>query len=208
MLDHKPLTARESAFIDAYLEGLNATQAYIKAGYSKTGAHANAARLMAKDSIGAELDRRQALNRKRHAKTADDAIRALSHMAFTGMSRFMRVDEVTGEPRIDLSNCTTEDLDLLTEVTVESYVEGRGEDARQVKKIRLKPYSRLDALKVLAQYFGLLNGKEKNDGDDKMASLMKEIMARTSSLPVRVTGPLGSKRPSYLDLVKRPTTVK
>lgn len=49
------LTPREHAFVAAYLETHNATQAYIKAGYSPKGANANAARLIAKDSVSAAI---------------------------------------------------------------------------------------------------------------------------------------------------------
>lgn len=52
---------RRAAFIEAYLaNGGNATEAYKTAGYSHTGANANAARLIANDGVRAEIDRRRA----------------------------------------------------------------------------------------------------------------------------------------------------
>lgn len=203
----RPLTPKESAFCDAYETGLNATQAYIKAGYSAKSAHNNASTLMAKEIIRDELDRRAAAARKRHTKTSDDVIEALSKLAFTGMSRFVKISS-TGHPYVDMAACTAEDVDLLAQVEIESYIEGEGEDSQIVKKIKLKPYSRLDALTKLAQYFGLLNGKKGNEDMDRMASLMKEIMERGSTLPVRVTGPLGSKRSGFLKLVNPATAAE
>ncbi|MFT6222210.1 MAG: hypothetical protein ACJA1F_000042 [Paracoccaceae bacterium] len=52
----------------------------------------------------------------RAAKALDEIIAELEHIAFTGMSKFVSID-VNGQPKIDLSNCTPEDLDLLSELT-------------------------------------------------------------------------------------------
>jgi phage terminase small subunit len=186
------LTDRERRFVDEYLKCLNVTGAFLKAGYSPKSAHSNASRLMAKDSIRAEIERREAVLRVRHTKTVDDLIREYTRLAFTGMSRFMRIDS-NGEPVIDLSECTKEDLDLLAEVTVESYMEGRGEDAKRVKKIKIKPYDRFHALDKLAMHLGMFKEKGPGDTDDRLARLIKELQERGSALPVRVTGPLGSK---------------
>ena len=186
--------------MDHFLSGKSQTDAYIAAGYSPKGARGNASILKSKQVVQDEIDRRQTENRRRLTKTSDDVVMALSKLAFSGMSSFVKVGS-TGHPYVTMEDCTKEDLDLLQEITVESYMEGDGEDAQMVKKMKIKLYSRLDALKVMAQYFGLLNGKNANEDMDRMAGLMKEIMERGSTLPVRVTGPLGSKRPQFLKLV-------
>ena len=196
----KPLTDKERRFVDEFMLSGVAMDAYVKAGYSPKSASSNAHRLMGKEGIIAEIERRQGESRRRHVKTSDDVVAELTKLAFGGMSKFLKIGP-NGHPFMDLSGCTADDLDMIAEVNIESYVERYGEDTRQVKKFRLKTYSRLDALTKLAQNFGLLNGKSKNDQEDRMANLMAEIMGRTSTLPVRVTGPLGSKRPGFLKLV-------
>ncbi|WP_042348275.1 terminase small subunit [Bacillus massiliigorillae] len=52
------LTEKQKRFADYYIELGNATEAYLKAGYKEKGARANAARLIAKDSIRAYIDER------------------------------------------------------------------------------------------------------------------------------------------------------
>ena len=192
MATTKPLTDKERRFVDEFMLSGVAMDAYVQAGYSPKSASSNAHRLKGKEGVIAEIERRQAENRNRHRKTADDVVEALSRIAFGGMSKFVRVSD-TGHPYVTMETCTPADLDLLQEVTVESFMDGEGKDARQVKRVKLKIYSRLDALKALAQHFGLFNGKGKNYGNDRLANLMKEIMDRTSTLPVRPTGPLGAK---------------
>lgn len=55
---NRPLTPKQKAFCDYYIELGNATQAYIEAGYNKKGARANSARLIANDSVKQYIDER------------------------------------------------------------------------------------------------------------------------------------------------------
>lgn len=54
----RELSAKHLRFIDEYLIRLNATQAYIAAGYAEKGARHNASRLITKDNVRAEIKRR------------------------------------------------------------------------------------------------------------------------------------------------------
>jgi phage terminase small subunit len=55
-----PLTPKQAAFCQEWIKDHNGTQAAIRAGYSKKTANEQAARLLAKASIKAELERLQA----------------------------------------------------------------------------------------------------------------------------------------------------
>lgn len=50
------LTVKQKVFADYYIELGNATEAYIRAGYNKKGARANASRLIANDNIKNYID--------------------------------------------------------------------------------------------------------------------------------------------------------
>jgi len=52
------LTEKQKRFADFYIELGNATEAYIRAGYKNKGARANAARLIANDSVRNYIDDR------------------------------------------------------------------------------------------------------------------------------------------------------
>ncbi len=177
-----------------YLLSRNQLDAFIKAGYSAKSARANASRMMDKENVRNAIAREDAKTRHRQTKTLDDLVAQYTHLGFTGMSRFLRID-ADGQPQIDLSGCSPADLDLLSEVTVETFVEGKGAAAREVRRIKIRPYDRYKALAQLALHLGL--GEELADpSKDKgsVASLLKEIMERGTALPVRPQGPLGSKR--------------
>lgn len=63
------LNERQKAFCAYYLESGNATEAYIRAGYNPKGARANAARLIASDSIKSYLQPKiDSIDKERIAK--------------------------------------------------------------------------------------------------------------------------------------------
>ena len=150
--------------------------------------------MMEEESVRAAITREQAMIGQRHTKAADDLVAEYTRLGFTGMSRFMRISD-DGAPVIDLRDRTPADLDLLADVTVESYQEGSREEPRGIKKIKIKPYDRYHALHRLAQHLGLFKGVG-TVATDPLGNLLRDIQERGSTLPVRVDGPLGSwKKP-------------
>lgn len=194
MPDTTPLTVREAAFVREYLISRNQLDAFIKAGYSAKSARANASRMMDKEIIRNAIAREDAKTRQRQTKTLDDLVAQYTQLGFTGMSRFLKID-VNGEPQIDLSGCCPADLDLLSEVTVETFIVGKGEAASQVKRIKIKPYDRYKALAQLAPHLGLgVELKNPADGPGTVSALLKEIMERGTALPIKPQGPMGAKK--------------
>ena len=187
-----PLSDRERLFVAEYVLSGRQTEAFIKAGYSARSASSNAVRMMEKESVRAAIARERAIIRQRHAKTADDLVAEYTRLGFTGMSRFMRISD-DGAPVIDLRDCTPADLDLLAEVTVESYQEGSREEPRRIKRIKIKPYDRYHALDKLAEHLGLFKGPSPAT-TNPLTNLLRDIQERGSTLPVRVDGPLGSRK--------------
>jgi len=55
----KPLTPKQQLFVDEYMKDRNATQAYIRSGYSAKGANTHVPRLVANGPIAAEIARRR-----------------------------------------------------------------------------------------------------------------------------------------------------
>lgn len=71
------LTARQSRFVDEYLLEPNATQAYIKAGYSANGANTAAARLLANVRIQTAIQERMNERSQRTQVDADYVLHRL-----------------------------------------------------------------------------------------------------------------------------------
>jgi phage terminase small subunit len=194
MADNIKLTVRERLFVEAVIEGKNQTQAYIAAGYSPTGAAQNASRLMSKDNVAAALQAGLGDAKRRHVKTVDDIVDRLSLLAFTGMSAFVSVNE-GGDLCVNTANVTPAQIDTLAEVTIETYIEGVGDEARTVKKVKIKPYDQMKALELLGKHLGLFKEGPNNVPPNPLADAFRELLARGSALPVRIMGPLGSGRP-------------
>ena len=185
------LTDRERRFVDAFLISRKQTDAYIKAGYSPKSARANASRMMDKENIRAAIAAGDAVVQKRQVKTLDDLVERLSLVAFSGMERFVHID-ADGQPIIDLSRCTPMDLSLLSEITTETFIEGKGDDAKTVRKTKIKLNDNLRAMEMLGKHLGLFKEGSGAPPANPLADALREIMARGSALPVRIMGPLGS----------------
>lgn len=188
--DPSALTPREATFVREYLVLHNQTKAYIAAGYAEKGAAQNAHRLMMKDKVKAAVALGEEKLRAALQPTVDRIVTNLARMAFSGMSKFVRIND-EGDPQIDLSACTPDDLDLLSEITTESWLEGEGESSRMVRKVKIKPYDRYQALVKMGQHLGMFKGTA-GDAIDALGALLKEIQERGSAIPVKPQGPLGS----------------
>ena len=134
---------------------LNATAAYIRAGYKDTpAARANAARLIADDSIQDRIAYLKQERAKRLAVTADEVVAELAKLAMSNMADYIQTTP-EGDAYVDLSNLTRDQAAALSEITVEDYVDGRGEGAREVRKVKIKLNSKQAALESLAKHLGV-----------------------------------------------------
>ena len=80
------LNRKQSLFVDEYLRDMNATQAAMRAGYSKRSAYSIGSENLRKPEIAAEIQRR--LDEKK--MTADEDLVRLSEMARADISEFIK----------------------------------------------------------------------------------------------------------------------
>ena len=97
----------------------------------------------------------------------------LGRMGFANMGDYMRVDQ-GGNPIIDFGNLTREQTAALTEVTVDDYVDGRGENARDVRKVRFKLGDKRASLMDIAKLFGWIIDKRETKVVDEFDSMSDE----------------------------------
>jgi len=173
------LNPMQRAFVRAYLVGRIAKAAAIEAGYAAASAHNTGTRLLRRDDIIAAIREMEAAANERAEKSLDDVIREFTRIAFGGMSRFLRINS-DGDPIIDLSQCSDEDLDLLAEVSVDDVVEGRDEDRRTVRKVRIKRVDKVRALETLGKHLGMGN-KAQEEVTDRFTQALLEIARRGSA---------------------------
>lgn len=154
------LTPKQRRFVEEYLIDLNGTQAAIRAGYSEHTAGSIASENLQKPEIVEALREAQARLSRRTGLTAERVLGELEKLAFANIQDFMRVTS-QGEPYVDVSQLTRDQAAALQEFTVEDYTEGRGEDARDVKRVRIKLSDKRAALTELGRHLGLFSDTVK-----------------------------------------------
>lgn len=148
------LTPRQQAFVSEYLVDLNATKAAERAGYSVKAAQVQGSRLLSNDMVAAAIAKGQQARLERTEITQDMVLKELAKIGFANMHDYMRVGH-DGDPVLDFSTLTRDQAAALSEVTVEDYVDGRGEDARDVKRVKFKLADKLGALEKIGKHIGM-----------------------------------------------------
>lgn len=148
----KPLSLKERRFVVEYLIDCNGTQAAIRAGYSAKSAGPQASDLLRKPNIRAAIEHVLA----QHEVAAGRIIAELAAVGFANMGDFVNVGgDNTAEVIASLRDLPRQHAAAIQELTVETYVEGHGEDARDVKRVKLKLMPKLPALVKLGERLGM-----------------------------------------------------
>ena len=76
-----------------------------------------------------------------------------------------------GDPVLDFSQLTRDQAAALVEVTGEDFVDGRGENACELRRIRIKLANRINALELLGKHYKLyVNPHEQDLGGAGLAA--------------------------------------
>lgn len=159
------LTGKQRRFVEEYLVDRNATQAALRAGYSEKTAYAVGAENLRKPQIAAAVAAAQEARSKRTEITADAVLRELAKLGFANMDDFMKVGP-DGAPRLDFSSLTRDQKAALVEVTVEEFVDGRGEEARDVRRVKFKLADKRAALVDIGKHLGMFRERVEHSGPD------------------------------------------
>ena len=157
------LTDKQARFVEEYLVDLNATQAAIRAGYSIDTARQIASENLSKPNIADAIAEAQAARSARTQITVDAVVAELGKLAFANMADFMRAG-IDGDPYLDFSQLTRDQAAALVEVTVDDFKDGRGEDAREVRRVRFKLADKRAALVDLGRHLGMFVDRHEHTG--------------------------------------------
>ncbi len=151
------LTEKQKRFVSEYLIDLNATQAAIRSGYAATAARTLGSRHLSNPEVADAIKAAQAETAARLGVTAEKIVREFALLGFSNMLDYIRVQ--SGDPVIDMSAITRDQAAAIAEVTSETYVEGRGEDAETVKRTKFKLADKKGSLDSLARHLGMFTDK-------------------------------------------------
>jgi len=166
----KTLTKREAIFVNEYVQDFNATRAAKAAGYSEKTAAQAGSRLLKSVKVKTEIQRRTKGAMDKVEKAADAALanyavtaeNILANLAKMGLAhsvvaKFLKVKN--GNLAYDFTGATPEDLlaiaPMIQELKTESWIEGKGEDAREVVRSTVKLIDRKGVLELLGRWHKL-----------------------------------------------------
>ena len=159
------MTPKQERFVQEYLVDLNATQAATRAGYSPKTANEQGARLLANASILAAIAAAKAKRADRTEITADRVLQELAKIGFANMADYMRSGP-DGDPYLDFSELTRDQAAALIEVTVEDFKDGRGESARDVRRVKFKLADKRAALGDIGKHLGMFRERVSLENPD------------------------------------------
>lgn len=158
------LSAKHKRFVEEYLIDLNATQAAIRAGYTRTNADVTGPRLLGNVGISSAIAEGQKKLSAETGVTAEKIVRELAKLGFSNMQDYVSVSE-GGTPFIDLSAVTREKWAAVGELTVDHFTK-RGEsdaDAKVVERVKFKLLDKRAALVDLGKHLGMFIERTENN---------------------------------------------
>lgn len=143
------LSVRQRLFVDKYLEsGLDTTAAAIAAGYPEEEAASVGKAQMRKPAIIKAVQAALAYHAERTQLRLEPITEELKKIAFASIRSMWKKDE-NGDPRLVMPEPDDPILDCISEITVDTYMEGRGDSAREIKRVRYKMYDKMIAMEKL-----------------------------------------------------------
>lgn len=152
------LNAKKKKAIEGYLKGLSKTDAMIEAGYASTTAASKHSDIFGDPEVVAEIERRQKISAARTDITLDWVNNKLKEVAEANLGDMVTIHE-DGTVDFDYTKMTPAIKQALNQFTTETYMEGRGPGAKEVKRIKVGTLDKLRALELLVRFNGL--SKEK-----------------------------------------------
>lgn len=150
------LCAKHQKVVDFYFGVSNKvwTDACRRAGYKTPKRHGHVSR---HPQVIEEVKRREAMVRARYDVTYERIMDELARIAFASPSDYMKKTD-DGLLEFDFSETDPDQLRALGEVSID---ESTDRDGRPIRRLKVKPWSKLDALDKLARHAGL--SKEKRE---------------------------------------------
>ncbi len=174
---NKPMQATSERYlklVNEYFDnGFNKRAAMRACGFSEKSIEGYQHRLFNHPDVLKEIDRRRQSMVRRTDVTRERIIQEYAKIAFANFGDLLEINE-DGSAILDLAGITDEQRAALSEFQVDEYKDGKGEDAREVKKYKVKFHDKKAALDALAKIMGYLTEKVEVSGE---LSFVERILA-------------------------------
>lgn len=174
MKKRKTISDRHMAVVNHYFAcDFRKREAVVRAGFHREGA---SDRIFKRPDVIREIEKRRAALAKKHEVTREWLIERYKRIVQTGdaMAKYKKVSE-DGAVYWDFTDLTPEDAALIRGIKTKYYVEGRGDDAREVKEFTPDIGSTGDekaALDSLARMIGAFEDKTKLEAGEELLALL------------------------------------
>lgn len=169
------LTPKQAQFVREYLIDLNATQAAIRAGYSRNGAEVTGSQLLRNPKVGEAVNAASQKRAQRVEVTADEVLRELKRVALTDI----RQAYTAGGRLKPISEMPEDIARAIAGVETEELFEGHGEEREQVgDTVKVKFWPKVQALELLGKHLKLFTDKIEIKADESFAELLRQARER------------------------------
>ena len=160
------LNVKQEKFVQEIFKGTPGAKAYRAAGYKPSTemiASISASQLLNSAKVQTRLQELQGKVAEKTGITIERVLAELAKIGFANMGDYFRVGH-DGDPVVDFSKLTDEQKAAIQEITVEDFYEGRGEDARQVRRVKFKLHDKKGALVDIGKHLGMFKEKVEISG--------------------------------------------
>jgi phage terminase small subunit len=152
---------RHERFAQLLAGGRKQADAYLEAGFkcAPKAAEASASRLRARPDVDARI---REINSEAAERTTVQIVDCVAELAKLGFANVQRMQDLafTG----DVHSLDAVDAAALRSVTVEHYTDGKGDDAREVKRVKFEIHDKRGPLvDIIRQLGGFKGGKDGGD---------------------------------------------
>lgn len=168
------LTSKQQLFVREYLVDLNATQAAIRAGYSKKTAGAIGGENLEKPEIAAAIQSAMDKRSQRTEITADNVLRELAKIGFGDVRKLFN-ENGSLLPVNELDDNTAACLSSV-EITTRKVRGGEDDETEEVSKVRM--WDKRAALVDLGRHLKLFTDKIEHEVSDDLAAALTAARGR------------------------------
>lgn len=190
------LTNKQRRFVDEYLIDLNATQAAIRAGYSKKTANEQGARLLANVSVMLVVQEAMKARENRTHITQDRVLQELARIAFFDIRRLYNDDGTLKRPDQldDEAAAVLAGVDVVEQTAHEADEDGNMKAVPLLTK-KAKVFDKTAALTLAMRHLGMLKDKVEHSGQIGVQIKAKE-MTDDELAAIAARGSAGAANPT------------
>lgn len=175
------MTPKQERFVEEYLIDLNATQAAIRAGYSKATANQQGPLLLVNVGVSTAITEAKAQRSERTGIDADFVLKRLAAREAATIGDFIVIGD-DGLPSYNFDSATPDQIALISALQIDM-VESPGDHSR-TRKIKVTLPDGMKALELMGRHVNVQAFSDKLEiVNDPLAQLLKAIDGRTRGIP-------------------------